>query len=241
MTYDGLDERSLARLLAAPLVVARSTLPSTLDLAHQLGATNAPSGSVVLADEQTAGRGRQGRTWHSPAGAGVWMAVLLRPARPPRGGALAIRAGLALVEAVAEAAPELAPRLKWPNDLIVAGLKAGGVLCEARWSGDQLGWVAVGIGINVKGSVAAAVRDRAIALADVAPGVTRLGLATALVPRVARLGALPPELDQAERERFVAVSWSGGAGEPQAVGLDSDGALLVRAANGELDRRVIAS
>ncbi|MDO8666981.1 MAG: hypothetical protein Q7J79_10235, partial [Gemmatimonadales bacterium] len=71
MTYDGLDERSLARLLAAPLVVFRSTLPSTLDLAHELGATNAPSGSVVLADEQTAGRGRQGRTWHSPAGAGV--------------------------------------------------------------------------------------------------------------------------------------------------------------------------
>lgn len=241
MTYDGLDERGLERLTGAPLVVFRSSLPSTLDLAHELGERGAPAGALALSDEQTAGRGRQGRPWHSPAGTGLWLAALLRPARPPAGGALAIRAGLATVDAVADAAPEAAPRLKWPNDLVVAGRKAGGILCEARWWGEQLGWVAVGIGINVRGPVPAAVRDRAIALADVAAGVTRLGLLAALTPRIAALGARPPELDDGERERFLAACWRGEECEADAVGLDRDGALLVRRADGALDRRVLAS
>lgn len=241
MTYDGLDEGELERLTGAPLVVVRSSLPSALDLAHQLGESGAPAGALVLSEEQTAGRGRQGRTWHSPPGTGLWLAVLLRPARPPAGGALAIRAGLGTVDAVADAAPEAAPRLKWPNDLVVAGRKAGGILCEARWSGPQLGWVAVGIGINVRGPVPAAVRDRAVALADVAVGVTRLGLLVALAPRIAALGARPPELDDGERAHFLTACWRGEEDKADAVGLDRDGALLVRRPDGALDRRVVAS
>lgn len=241
MSYDGLHDRTLARLTGAPLVVGRDSLPSVLDLAHTLGAEGAPNGAVVLADEQTAGRGRQGRAWHSPAGAGVWLAVLLRPSAPPLGGALAIRAGLAAVEAVGEAAPELAPRLKWPNDLIVAGRKAGGILCEARWSGGRLGWIAVGVGINVRGPVAAAVQDRAVALGDLAAGVTRLGLVTALVPRLAALATRPSALDQDERARFAAVAWPEGDGASETEGLEPDGALLVRRPGGALDRRVLAS
>jgi len=241
VTYDGLDERALERLTAAPLVVCRSSLPSVLDLAHQLGERGAPSGAAVLADEQTAGRGRLGRTWHSPAGAGVWLAVLLRPAATPLGGALAIRAGLATVDAVGEAAPETAPRLRWPNDLIVAGRKAGGILCEARWSGDQLGWVAVGIGINVRGPVPLAVRDRAVALGDLADGVTRLSVVSALVPRVAALASRPSALDEPERARFAAACWPGADGAAEPAGVDPDGALLVRGPGGELDRRVLAS
>ncbi|MBI1722300.1 MAG: biotin--[acetyl-CoA-carboxylase] ligase [Gemmatimonadetes bacterium] len=241
MTYDGLDERGLERLTGAPLVVFRSSLPSTLDLAHELGESGAPAGALVLADEQTAGRGRQGRTWYSPAETGLWLAVLVRPALPPAGGALAIRAGLATVDAVAEAAPEAAPRLKWPNDLMVAGRKAGGILCEARWSGEQLGWVAIGIGVNVRGPVPAAVREQAIALADVAAAVTRLALLAALAHRIPALDPRPPELDDAERARFRVACWRGAEGAANAVGLDRDGALLVRRADGALDRRVLAS
>lgn len=241
MTYDGLDERGLERLTGAPLVVFRSSLPSTLDLAHELGESGAPAGALVLADEQTAGRGRQGRTWYSPAETGLWLAVLVRPARPPAGGALAIRAGLATVDAVAEAAPEAAARLKWPNDLMVAGRKAGGILCEARWSGEQLGWVAIGIGVNVRGPVPAAVREQAIALADVAAAVTRLALLAALARRIPALDARPPELDDAERARFLVACWRGEEGAEDAVGLERDGALLVRRADGALDRRVLAS
>ena len=79
MTYDGLDERGLAALLRLPVVLQRS-VSSVLDVAHDLGTAGAPAGTLVLADEQTAGRGRQGREWYSPPGAGIWMAMLLRPA-----------------------------------------------------------------------------------------------------------------------------------------------------------------
>lgn len=239
MTYDGLDERELERLLGVPLVRLHDRLPSVLDLAHELGAAGAPAGTVVLADEQTAGRGRQGRAWHSPGGAGVWVAVLLRPTQPPKGGALAVRAGLAAVEALAAVAPALGPRLKWPNDLMVAGRKAGGILCEARWVGAQLGWIAVGIGINVRGPAPSEVRDRAVALSDVAPEVTRLAVIAALVPRVTALGELPGELGERERAHFGVVAWT--EAEPGVTGVDADGALLVRTAAGSLDRRVVPS
>ena len=240
MIYDGLDAGALARLVGSPQLELRASVTSALDLAHQLGADGAPAGTLVLADEQTAGRGRQGRVWHSPAGCGVWMTVLLRPEAPPLGGALAIRAGLAVVDAVVEAAPGISPRLKWPNDVIVAERKAGGVLCEARWTGDRLAWVAVGIGINVSGAIAPPVRDRAIALGDISPGVTRVGLVAALVPRIRALGAMPAALGAAERKRFLVATWRGD-GEPEPVGVEPDGALLVRGPDGELDRRVLAS
>ncbi|MBI4408240.1 MAG: biotin--[acetyl-CoA-carboxylase] ligase [Gemmatimonadetes bacterium] len=238
MTYDGLDGRGLERLTGAPFVEIHASLPSTLDVAHELGARGAPSGALVLADEQTAGRGRHGRAWHSPAGAGLWLAVLLRPARAPVGGALAIRAGLAAVDAIAHAVPEVGPRLRWPNDLIAAGRKAGGILCEARWSGERLGWAAVGVGINVRGPVPVELADRAIALQDLALGLTRVVLLAALAPRIAALADRPPELEDGEREQFGAVCWVEGEGARDAATVDREGALLVRTGAGLLDRRV---
>ncbi len=239
--YDGLDAASLRRLTGAPRLELRDSTGSVLDVAHELAAAGAPHGLVVLADEQTAGRGRQGRAWHSPAGAGLWVASLLRPAVRPFSGAIAIRAGLAVVEAVAEVAPAAAPRLKWPNDLVVAGRKAGGVLCEARWSGERQGWVAIGVGINVRGPVPAEVRDTAVALADVAPAVGRVPLLAALAPRLGALGDRPSALDDAEREAFrrcqvVPVAPAEGA---EWVGVDGDGALLLARPDGSLDRRTI--
>jgi len=142
--YEGLDAAGLERLTGAPLVVLQSSIPSTQDEAHRLGAEGAPGGTVVLAEEQTAGRGRQGRAWYSRAGAGVWMSVLLRPRARPEGGALAIRAGLATAAALAVAAPGVAARLRWPNDVVVAGRKLVGVLPEAA-----SGRVVLGIGVNV--------------------------------------------------------------------------------------------
>jgi BirA family biotin operon repressor/biotin-[acetyl-CoA-carboxylase] ligase len=238
--YDGLDAAGLERLSGAPLVVLPSSIPSTQDEAHRLGARGAPSGAVVLADEQTAGRGRQGRVWHSPAGRGVWLSVLLRPPRRPEGGALAVRAGLAAIAAIAEAAPGVAARLKWPNDLVVADRKVGGILCEARWSGADVAWVAIGVGLNVEGPVHAAVRERAVALADVSAGVSRLALVAALVPKLRALERLPSSLTPDERQAFLRAEWRG-AGAEETVDLEPDGTLLVRTADGALDRRVAAS
>jgi BirA family biotin operon repressor/biotin-[acetyl-CoA-carboxylase] ligase len=240
--YDGLDAKEVRRRTGAAQVELRPSVGSALDVAHELAASGAPHGLLVLADEQTAGRGRQGRTWHSPAGAGVWLAALLRPEAAPSAGALAIRVGLGLVDAVAEVAPRAAPRLKWPNDLMVRGRKAGGVLCEARWQGGRLGWIAVGVGINVRGPVAAELRHSAIALKEAESSVTRVRLLEALAPRLweAAGAAL---LEESEREAFLRCQWPapGGAeeGEPASQGVDRDGALLVSAPDGSLDRRVV--
>jgi len=255
--YDGLDAEALRRLTGAPAVELRPTIGSVLDLAHERAAEGAPSGLLLLADEQTAGRGRQGRAWHSPAGAGVWVATLLRPSVRPFSGALAIRAGLAVVEAVEVVLPAVWPRLKWPNDLMVAGRKAGGVLCEARWSGGRQGWVAVGVGINVRGPIASEVGATAIALAEVAPAAARVPLVAALAPRLRAAADRPVSLEAAEREAFARLQFvppedvapspvgsdagerarEGGASVP--VGVDDDGALLLRRPDGSLDRRVI--
>ncbi len=239
--YDGFDAEALRLRTGAVAVEILESAGSVLDVAHERAAAGAPAGLLVLADRQTAGRGRQGRAWHSPAGAGVYLAALLRPGVRPFSGATAVRVGLALVDAVEEAAPGAAPRLKWPNDVMVADRKAGGVLCEARWSGASQGWVAVGVGVNVHGPVPAEVRGRAIALAEVAPGVTRAALLASLLPRIWPLAERPSALDEGEREAFRRRQWvePGGGAEEEPVGVDGDGALLVRSADGVLDRRLI--
>lgn len=227
------------RLTGARVVVLESSVPSTQDIAHQLAGTGAPSGTLVLADEQTAGRGRHGRPWHSPAGFGVWMSLVLRPIVTPASGALAIRAGLAAVEAIAAASPEIAPRLKWPNDIMVADRKAGGVLCEARWSGDVLGWIAVGVGINVfRAASDPSFRRSSIALSDASAGASRLGLLEALVPRLVELEKSPALLEPAEQKRFLASAWP--APGDDLAGIDPDGALLLRGHDGTITRRVDA-
>ena len=237
--YDGLDAAALEHLTGSPLVTLESSVPSTQDEVHRRAAGGAPSGTLVLADEQTAGRGRQGRAWLSPAGRGVWLSLLLRPPLRPQGGALAIRSGLACLAALADVVPGVAARIRWPNDIVVAGRKLGGILCEARWSGADVCWVALGVGLNVSGPVGPAVRDRAIALADLAAGASRVALLAALVPRLRALESLPPLLDPAERGAFLAAEWRDAGAEPTA-GLESDGALLVRTSSGTLDRRVSA-
>lgn len=238
--YDGLDAEEIGRRTGAVRVELKGSVGSVLDVAHELAASGVPQGLLVVAEEQTAGRGRQGRSWHSAAGAGVWLAVLLKPERPPSAGALAIRVGLRLIEAVEEVAPRAAPGLKWPNDLMVRDRKAGGVLCEARWQGDHLGWIAVGVGINVRGQLAPEVRHSAIALKDAEASVTRVRLLEALVPRLWELAARPPLLDLEERDTFQRVQWPAG-GEPGTAGVDGEGALLVAGSGGSLDRRVVSA
>jgi BirA family biotin operon repressor/biotin-[acetyl-CoA-carboxylase] ligase len=239
--YDGLDAEEIRRRTGAARVELRASVDSALDVAHELAAAGAPQGLLVLAEEQTAGRGRQGRSWHSAAGAGVWVVALLRPEVPPSAGALAIRVGLRLVEAVAEAAPRAAPRLKWPNDLMVRDRKAGGVLCEARWQGKKLGWIAVGIGVNVRGPAPPGLRQDAIALKAADASVTRVRVLEELVPRL--WGAAEPAmLGEAERDAFRRLRWrprGDAEGELESVEVDRDGTLLVPAADGSLDRRVV--
>lgn len=128
-----------------PLPEVLETTPSTmLEIEHR-AAAGAPEGTVVVAEEQTAGRGRRGRTWESSARAGLWWSLLLRPRVPAdRLGWLPLVVGIGVARGIARASG-LVPGLKWPNDVTIGGAKLAGVLAERLADGS----VVVGVGINV--------------------------------------------------------------------------------------------
>jgi BirA family biotin operon repressor/biotin-[acetyl-CoA-carboxylase] ligase len=122
---------------------------STNTVAMRLGEEGEPHGAVVLAEEQTAGRGRAGRSWVSEKSAGIHCSVLLRPAIPPaHAPLLTLVAGLAARDAAAEDL-DAVPDIRWPNDLLLGGRKFGGILTEMRAEPDRVSYAVVGIGINV--------------------------------------------------------------------------------------------
>src|SRR5215472_15116492 len=124
-------------------------IDSTNSVAMALGERGEPHGTVVIAEEQTAGRGRAGHAWHSEKTNGVYMTVLLRPPISPRDAPLVtLAAGLAVRETVLEQTG-LTPDLRWPNDLLFGRKKFCGILTEMNAEQDQIHFVAVGIGINV--------------------------------------------------------------------------------------------
>ena len=122
---------------------------STNTVAMRLGEEGEPHGSVVLAEEQTAGRGRAGRSWISEKSAGIHCTILLRPPIPPaHAPMLTLVAGLAARDAAAEELDAL-PDIRWPNDLLVNGKKFCGILTEMHAEPDRMHWAVIGIGINV--------------------------------------------------------------------------------------------
>ena len=150
--YDDSPCDELQRRAGSPKLVVVDRCASTMDLAHQLAADGAPHGTAVVADEQDAGRGRTGKSWTSARGAGVWVSVLLRGAVATSAGVLSLRTGLELAHALDTFAGSTI-QLKWPNDLFHGGMKLAGILTEARWRGDQLEWIVVGVGINMQAAV----------------------------------------------------------------------------------------
>jgi BirA family biotin operon repressor/biotin-[acetyl-CoA-carboxylase] ligase len=122
---------------------------STNRVALELGHAGEPEGAVVLAEEQTAGRGRAGRVWHSDRGTGIYVTLLLRPKLAPvQAPLLTMMAGLSAHSAM-QALTGLTVDLKWPNDLIIRGKKVGGILAEMHAEPSQVRFVIVGIGLNV--------------------------------------------------------------------------------------------
>ena len=122
---------------------------STNDVVHAQARSGASDGLLVVADQQTAGRGRLDRRWWAPRGSSLLMTLLLRPPLPPsRAGQLTMCLGLAAVEGI-EAVTGLRPALKWPNDLLLNGRKLGGMLAELRLDGERLDYAVLGLGVNV--------------------------------------------------------------------------------------------
>lgn len=248
--WEGLPAAELAARWGAPAVHLFARVGSTNDAARALAQAGAPAGTAVLAEEQAAGRGRGGRSWASPPGLGVWLSLVLRPASLPSPGLLPLRVGLAAARALDPYAAPARPRVKWPNDLLLAGRKLGGILCEGSWEAEGPAFVVVGIGVNVAhapGDFPAEIRGRATSL-RIASGWAppRAEVAGALVRAVS---ALPPhlpatlspaelaELEARDALRGERVEVSGApAPEPTlsgtALGISPDGALLLRTAAG---------
>ncbi len=123
---------------------------STNSEAMRAAAEGAPEGSVFLAEEQLAGRGRGAHNWHSARSSGIYCSVILRPAMPPSDALIfSLAAGLAVRAAVTEIAPQVAVDLKWPNDLLIGGKKFCGILIEMNAEATRVRHLVVGIGINV--------------------------------------------------------------------------------------------
>ena len=250
-TGSGVDLLTPERVRAAAgdcrfgqVVHHRSTVDSTNELARALGRQGEVDGAVVIADEQTAGRGRRRRRWVSPAGAGLYLSVILRPPFPASesGSAVQLAAGIAVAEAVQRSVSSPVV-LRWPNDCYVDDRKIAGVLVEAETTGAGLDFLVCGIGVNVNHDE----RDFPAQLRDRATSVRMLlGHAVARLPL---LGELLRSLDTWEaawrrhgltpiRERWLELSpeSSGGRVEVQtdsgllsgrAVGLSDDGRLRV--------------
>jgi len=228
-------------------IVVLDTTGSTNDDARRLAAEGAPEGTVVVAERQTAGRGRLGRAWESPERLGLYLSVVLRPPDPPeRLGRYAIAAAVGVCAACRELAGD-AVVLKWPNDLLVGGRKLGGILSELR-HGESGADLVVGIGLNVEHTAedfGDALDGRATSLAIVRNGgpIGREDAAVAVLRSfgdvLARLraGAWP---EVAERFLRYAPHATGrrvrlASGEVGVTsGLDESGALRVDTAGGRM-------
>jgi BirA family biotin operon repressor/biotin-[acetyl-CoA-carboxylase] ligase len=207
---------------------------STLDVAHRIAAEGAPAGTLVVANEQTAGRGRGGKSWQSSRGAGIWLTLIERPTDSSGLEVLSLRVGLASAEALDRFAPEPI-RLKWPNDLYVDRGKLAGILVEARWREGAVEWVAIGMGVNVS---APEVENAA----GLEAGTDRVDVLGELVPALRGAALATGALDASEREEFNARDMARGKACVQpavgrVAGITPTGELLIALADSVLPFR----
>jgi BirA family biotin operon repressor/biotin-[acetyl-CoA-carboxylase] ligase len=227
-TYDGAAVAELAARWSLPSVHAFAEVGSTLDVAHALAARSA-SGTLVVADEQTAGRGRHGRRWTSAPRAGVWLTLIERPTDARALDVLAIRCGLFTAQALDDIAGTVVS-VKWPNDLYIGHRKLAGTLIETRWRGTAPEWVAIGFGLNV----VAPDLETAVGLPD---GVSRITVLDRVVPALRRAASASRHLTDEEvaawRERDLATGLR--VTEPSAgvvEGMSATGEILIRSTTG---------
>jgi BirA family biotin operon repressor/biotin-[acetyl-CoA-carboxylase] ligase len=226
---DGATAAELLEALDLPRVELLATTTSTLDVAHRLAAEGAPSGTLVIADEQTAGRGRGGKSWQSPPGAGLWLTLIERPADTSGLDVLSIRIGLAAAEALDRFAPEPI-RLKWPNDLYVDRGKLAGILVEARWREQSVEWIAIGLGINVRAP------ENIEDAAGLEPGTARVDVLVELIPSLRLAASATGPLGAEELEEFNARDLARGRtciqpARGRVAGITPTGELLVALAD----------
>ncbi len=235
----------------------RESVGSTNEVAKQMARDGAPEGLLVIAEEQTGGKGRLGRTWASPPGVGIWMSVVLRPPLPPYEAARLTLCAAVAVAAAVQVSTGVPAGIKWPNDIVVQDRKVCGILTELEADWDRVNFAVVGVGINVNTPAADFPPElQATAtslLAEAGRPVARAPLVRAILVGLeeAYLQTLDGHFDRVlERWRLFSATLGRevhilpvNPGQPGYVGLaedlDPDGALVVRLPDGER-RRVLA-
>jgi len=250
-----LSAESIRRGLRTDLIgrsmVYFSSIGSTNDLLKELAAQGAPEGTLVIADEQTAGKGRLGRKWLAPPGTSILLSLLFHPDfAPHRAPRLTMICSLAIADAI-EGLTGLPVGLKWPNDVFVRGKKVGGILTESGTTGGHLDYVVVGMGLNVNLAVSALpeLRDIATSLSEELGGeVSRLELLWRILEGIEmrykslRRGESPHEEWAARLVNLghqMQVTTSDGVLVGWAEGVDTDGALILHTPDGQR-KRVLA-
>jgi BirA family biotin operon repressor/biotin-[acetyl-CoA-carboxylase] ligase len=222
---------------------------STQEVARELAIGGASEEMVVVAEKQSNGRGRLGRSWVSPLG-GVYLSFILRPQlKPLEVLRLPLLAGVAVTEALVEVSG-LQPSLKWPNDVLLAGMKVAGILCELDAEADSINHIILGIGVNVNNDTPRELKGIATSLKEeYGVPLSRAEFIGCLLDRMESLYL------QSQHEGFrpilaawkklsstlgseVTVSSPGKEIEGTAVDIDRNGALLIRKSDGELVRVV---
>jgi BirA family biotin operon repressor/biotin-[acetyl-CoA-carboxylase] ligase len=226
---------------------------STNDVIEKLARDGAKEGAVVFAESQTAGRGRLGRTWISPARKGLWFSVLLRPDLSPSAATQFTVASAAALRKAIELQTRLKTEIKWPNDILVSGKKVAGILTELSAELDRIKYVVVGIGVDVNldsNDLPPELRDQATSLKlELGKPVVRAELAAVILRQLDRVyfqirsGEFNLVADEWEQhcttlgQRLVIqVGNRRVCGRAESLG--DDGALLLRTEHGHLERIV---
>ncbi len=229
------------------------TLPTTMDVADAKAREGAPEGTVVLADEQTAGRGRFGRSWVTPKGSTIAVSIILRP-KIQEAAKLGMMVTLGVVRSL-ERSYGLSPRIKWPNDVLINGKKVCGILLTSSLQGDRPEYVNAGIGINANlgREVLSHISPPATSLSDeLGHPVSRLRVFTTLMEELEELylsirrgASLLPQWEPyiVTLGQQVQVQWrredrEGYVERGYAESVDEEGRLLLRLPGGTLKRLV---
>jgi len=231
----------LGRCVIGSHLIYQEETGSTADEARLLASKGAPAGTVIIAEHQTAGRGRMGRSWQTPAGQAIAMSVILYPSfSPTQAPLLSLVTALATARAV-ESVAGVKAQLKWPNDIYLNDRKLGGVLVEMAAELDRISWVVDSIGLNVNNTFAGTeLEGSATSLAaELGYSISRRDLTVAILQELDRMYEIVTEtgfsslrkdfekLDMLQSKK-VTVAVPDGLVSGVAVGIDESGCLLVR-------------
>ncbi|MFH0917687.1 MAG: biotin--[acetyl-CoA-carboxylase] ligase [Candidatus Omnitrophota bacterium] len=222
-------------------------LASTMDLAMQLGMQEAASGTLVLAESQTKGRGRLGRGWLSPKYKGIYLSLILRPKILPAAcPVLTLMSAVSICEAVKEVVG-LDVQIKWPNDVLIHNKKVAGILTEMNAEMDKVNFVVIGIGLNVNNDKKSLIAGATSLKQEQGQEISRVVLLQVLLRRIENnyllLGDQGPQAIINKWRNFtltlgtrVKVDYQNKHLEGQAMDVDADGALLIRKDSGLMQK-----